>query len=109
MIGGRPILVRRHSSTSTDVEGRPVAGALTTVATVTGHLFARSITATADGRIVLGTSVRALLPAGTDVRVTDVLELSDRPGVLFRVQTVVDRPSPFGGTHHVSVECEVSN
>jgi hypothetical protein len=101
--------VKRHSSTSTDVEGRPVTGALTTVATVTGHIFTRTITATADGRIVLGSQVKALLPAGTDVRVTDVLEVPDRPGVVYRVQTVVERPSPFGGTHHVSVDCEVSN
>ncbi len=109
MIGGRTIYVKRHSSTSTDVEGRPVAGALSTVATVMGHIFTRTITATADGRIVVGSQVRALLPAGTDVRVTDVLETPDRPGLKYRVQTVVSRPSPLGGDHHVSVECEVSN
>lgn len=109
MIGGRTIYVKRHSSTSSDVEGRPVAGALSTVATATGHIFTRTITATSDGRIVIGSQVRALLPAGTDVRITDLLETPDRPGISYRVQTVVLRPSPFGGDHHISVECEVSN
>jgi hypothetical protein len=92
-----------------DVEGRPVAGTLATIATVSGHLFSRQVTASVDGRTVLVNRVQALLPAGTDVRAKDLLELVDESGVLYRVTTVASRPSPFGGVHHLSVECEVSN
>jgi hypothetical protein len=109
VIGSRSIYVKRHASSTVDVEGRPVAGALSTVSTVSGHLFVRQATSSVDGRTVLVNRVMALLPEGTDVRASDLLEAVDEPGVLYRVGTVIVRRSPFGGVHHLTVECEVSN
>ena len=109
MIANRSISVKRHAVTGFDAEGRPAAGSLDAVATVTGHLFSTNAYRTVDGRIVETTEVRALLPAGTDVQTSDLLEADDEPGVLYRVHTVQARRSPFGGVFMLSIECEASN
>lgn len=109
MIANQKIFVKRHASTGYDVEGRPTAGTLSTVATVSGHLFATDANRAVDGRIVTVSEVRALLPAGTDVRNSDLLEVVDEPGVLYRIHTIASRRSPFGGVFMLSLECEVAN
>jgi len=82
---------------------------LSTVATVVGHLFTASTNRTVDGRIVTALEVKALLPAGTDVTTSDLLEAVDEPGVLYRINTLTRRRSPFGGSFLISLECEAAN
>lgn len=109
MIAGRWIRIKRHAASGFDVEGRPTAGALSTASTVLGHLFTTSANRAVDGRIVTVSEVRALLPAGTDVKTSDLLEAVDEPGVLYRIHTISSRRSPFGGVFMLSLECEVAN
>ena len=109
MIANRSIRVKRHTAAGYDVEGRPTAGALSTASTVTGHLFTTDANRAVEGRIVTVSEVRALLPAGTDVKTSDLLEAVDEPGVLYRGHTVSPRRSPFGGVFMLSLECEVAN
>lgn len=108
MIANRIVQIKRHASSSVDVEGRPVAGGLSTVATVKGNLFFRDVTREIDGRMILVTDVRALLPVGTDVKGSDLLECVDQPGVRYRVKVIVAKPSPFTVTSVLSLDCEVA-
>lgn len=109
MIADRSIRVKRHAATGYDVEGRPTAGTLSIVTTVKGHLFTTDANRAVDGRIVTVSEVRALLPAGTDVKTSDLLEAVDEPGVLYRIHTISSRRSPFGGVFMLSLECEAAN
>ncbi len=108
MIANRTIQIKRHASSSVDVEGRPIAGNLSTVATVLGNLFYKDITREIDGRMVVVTDVRALLPANTDVKTSDLLECTDQPGVRYRVKVIVPKPSPFVVTGLLSLDCEAA-
>lgn len=108
MIANRTIQVKRHASSSVDVEGRPVAGNLSTVATVFGNLFFKDITREIDGRMIVVTDVRALLPVGTNVLASDLLECTDQPGVRYRVKVIVPKPSPFTVTGILSLDCEAA-
>jgi hypothetical protein len=104
MIGNRPITVLRATeSGERDAEGRRVAGQFATVAVVKGNLYDRAITYTnTDGQLITVFDGKALLPPSTDVRPQDLLEAD---GVRYRVTTVTLRYSPFGATHHRSVQC----
>jgi len=109
VIAGRWIRIKRHAAAGLDAEGRPAAGALSTASTVLGHLFTTSANRAVDGRIVTVAEVRALLPSGTDVKTSDLLETVDEPGVIYRIHTISPRRSPFGGVFMLSLECEVAN
>ena len=72
--GDRLIAIKRHASTSVDVEGRPVAGNLSTVVSVKGYLFHVDNTREIEGRYVVVSDVRALLPNGVNIATSDLLE-----------------------------------
>lgn len=108
VIVSRTIQVKRHAAAGVDVEGRPAAGALSTVTTVLGNLFYRDVTREVDGRMVRVTDIRAHLPADTDVLPSDLLECTDQPGVRYRVKVIVPKPSPFSVTGVLSLDCEVA-
>lgn len=105
MIGNRALTIQRAAeSGARDAEGRRVAGTWATVATVRGNLFAKQAAAsTADGQLLVLWNVKALVPAGTDVRTTDRITAD---GETYRVLTVTARRGPDGAVHHLSVECE---
>jgi hypothetical protein len=104
VIGNRTIQVRRAAESSVrDAEGRRVAGAVSTVATVSGHLFDRTMThVNNDGQLLTVRDAKALLPAGTDVREQDLL-VAD--GATYRVQTAAFRYGPSGRVEHISCQC----
>ena len=104
--GDRLIAIKRHASTSVDVEGRPVAGNLSTVVSVKGYLFHVDNTLEIEGRYVVVSDVRALLPNGVNIATSDLLEASDTPGVYYRVKTITPKRSPFGGVATLAIDCE---